>query len=261
MTDRDEAFGRRKDGTEFPLEASISKIAVTDDMIITAIIRDVTERMKRERQLQLLLGEVNHRTKNLLAVVQGIAGQMAGTDPEVFQERFRDRLSALAISQDLLVKSQWQGVEIQSLVHAQLGHFRDLIGSGITLKGPALQLAATAAQSLGMVLHELATNASKYGALSNAAGKVAIGWDLKNAEEPAERFTLSWVESGGPPVESPRQLGFGTFVIETMPKMQLDANVEIKYLPSGLQWHLECPAVLILGGGKPLLRENKTDAT
>jgi PAS domain S-box-containing protein len=211
---------------------------------------DYLQRKRSEAWEKTLLKEIQHRTKNLLAVVQGIASQMVETDPKRFRERFRDRLAALARSQDLLFKSQWQGVEMSSLIQGQLGHLGELVGRRVMLTGPVLRLTAAAAQPLGMVLHELATNASKYGALSSGSGQIAIAWDLTRTGLSDERFTLSWVESGGPPVEIPHRHGFGTFVIEEMPTFQLDADVDLSYLPSGLKWQLDCPAAGVLSSGQ-----------
>jgi PAS domain S-box-containing protein len=207
---------------------------------------DYLQRKRSEALEKTLIKELQHRTKNLLAVVQGIAAGMPKVDPEGFQDRFRDRLAALATSQDLLVKSQWQGVEIGSLIRGQLGHLIELIGRRITLTGPALRLSAAAAQAIGMVVHELATNASKYGSLSNGTGQVSIDWNLTKIDSDEDGFALSWVESGGPPVESSGSRGFGTFVIEEMPEFQLDADVEMDIQPSGMKWRLSCLAASVL---------------
>jgi PAS domain S-box-containing protein len=207
---------------------------------------DYLQRKRSEALEKTLIKELQHRTKNLLAVVQAIAAGMPRIDPEDFQERFRDRLAALATSQDLLVKSQWQGVEIGSLIRGQLGHLTELIGCRIALTGPALRLSAAAAQAIGMVVHELATNASKYGSLSNGAGHVSIDWDLTKIGSDGDGFVLSWVESGGPPVKRSGSRGFGTFVIEEMPEFQLDADVDVDIQPSGLKWRLSCAAASVL---------------
>jgi PAS domain S-box-containing protein len=207
---------------------------------------DYLQRKRSETLEKTLIKELQHRTKNLLAVVQGIAARMPKIDPEEFHVRFRDRLAALATSQDLLVKSQWQGVEIGSLIRGQLGHLTELIGYRIALTGPALRLSAAAAQAIGMVVHELATNASKYGSLSNGAGQVSIDWDLTKIGSDEDGFALSWVESGGPPVRHSGSRGFGTFVIEEMPEFQLDADVDVDIQPSGLKWRLHCPPASVL---------------
>jgi len=181
--------------------------------------------------------------------VQAIASQTAAGDPAEFVHHFSERIRALAASQDLLVKSQWQGISIEELVKSQLAHFRDILGGRIELKGPPVRIAAPAAQSIGMALHELATNAGKYGALSTSEGRIAIGWSLNNGPSSKLRFNLRWTESGGPAVSVPRRRGFGSIVVETMPRMELDAEAELQYAPEGLRWHLDCPAETVLEAG------------
>ena len=139
--------------------------------------RDVTERKRAEDQVRLLLREMNHRSKNMLSLVQVVARQTSTSDPENFLERFSDRIQALATSQDLLARTNWEGVETDDLVRGQLAHFSDVLGSRIRCNGPKLRLNGAAAQAIGMALHELATNAGKYGALSTDAGHVDIDWD------------------------------------------------------------------------------------
>jgi hypothetical protein len=125
-----------------------------------ALVTDMSERKRQEEQVSLLMREVNHRAKNMLALVQ-IARQTIASNPEDFVERFGNRVSALAVSQDLLVKSEWRGADLHELVRSQLAHFSDLIGSRIEPMGPSLFISASAAQTIGMALHELATNAGK----------------------------------------------------------------------------------------------------
>src|SRR5258706_15581649 len=120
--------------------------------------------------------EINHRAKNMLSVVDAIAHQTATRNPEDFVERFSDRVQALSANQDLLVRNEWKGVDIADLVRAQLAHFADLIGSRIAVHGPKLRLNAASAQAIGLALHELATNAGKYGALSTDRGRVDLRW-------------------------------------------------------------------------------------
>jgi two-component sensor histidine kinase len=114
--------------------------------------------------VHLLIREVNHRAKNMLSVVDSIAHQTATKNPEDFIERFSERIQALSANQDLLVRNEWNGVEIEDLVRAQLAHLAGLIGSRIVVQGPKLRLKAASAQAIGLALHELATNAGKYGA-------------------------------------------------------------------------------------------------
>jgi two-component sensor histidine kinase len=181
--------------------------------------------------------EVNHRAKNMLSVVDAIAHQTATRNPEGFIDRFSERIQALSANQDLLVRNEWNGVEIEDLVRAQLAHFADLIGSGISVRGPKLRFTAASAQAIGLALHELATNAGKYGALSTDRGDIYISWGTID-----DTFTMSWTERDGPPVSAPKRRGFGTIVMETMAERSVDGTVDLDYAPSGLTWRLTCRA-------------------
>jgi PAS domain S-box-containing protein len=204
-------------------------------------IADITERKEREGKVHLLTREVSHRAKNILSVVHAIARQTATRKPEDFIERFSERIQALAANQDLLVRNEWNGVDVEDLVCAQLAHFADLIGSRIVVQGPKLRLKAAFAQVIGLALHELATNAGKYGALSADTGRVDVSWGTDN-----DRLTMSWTEREGPPVSAPKQRGFGTEVMEAMTKYSVDGAVDLEYAPSGLSWRLICPVASAL---------------
>ena len=208
--------------------------------------RDITERKRAEEHAQMLMREVNHRAKNLLAVVQAIARMTAGkSEPRLFAERFGERLASLAASHDLVVKSEWRGVDIGDLVRSQLGHFQDLIGRRIVLDGPPLQITPPAAQAIGMAVHELATNASKYGALSNAEGNVRIAWALDSKAAPPQ-FAMTWSEQGGPPSSEPTRHGFGHSVIVGMAERSLDAKVSLSLARTGVVWRLQGAAESIV---------------
>ena len=201
------------------------------------ILQDVTERKVREEREYLLMREVNHRAKNMLSVVEAIARQTATRNPEDFVERFSERIQALSANQELLVRNEWRGVDIEELVRAQLSHFADLIGSRIVVNGPKLRLKPASAQAIGLAVHELATNAGKYGALSTDKGRVDVFWATDG-----HALTMSWTEREGPPVSAPKRHGFGTTVMERMAEASLGGTVGLDYAPSGLTWHLTCPA-------------------
>jgi PAS domain S-box-containing protein len=205
--------------------------------LFVTVAQDVTERKAHEEQIQLLMREVNHRAKNMLSLVQAIARQTAATEPDDFIRRFTERIQALAANQDLLVRNEWRGVDVDDLVRAQLAHFADLVGSRIALHGPKLRLNAAAAQAIGLALHELATNAGKYGALSLGTGWVAVEWQLDDGD-----FAISWTERGGPLVSPPERRGFGSTVIASMAKLSVGGEVELDYARAGLTWRLTCPA-------------------
>jgi two-component sensor histidine kinase len=193
------------------------------------------ERKKREER-EFHIREINHRAKNMLSIVDAIAHQTATRNPENFIERFSERIRALSANQDLLIRSEWNGVEIADLVRAQLTLFADLIGSRIAVQGPKVRLRTASAQAIGLALHELATNAGKYGAFSTDTGRVDVNWRTDG-----DTFNLSWTEHDGPPVSAPERRGFGTILMETMADF-VDGAVDLDYAPSGLTWRLTCPA-------------------
>jgi PAS domain S-box-containing protein len=207
----------------------------TASMVGTAY--DITEHKQREEREHLLMREASHRARNMLSVVDAIAQQTVTRNPEGFIERFSERIQSLAANQDLLVRSEWKGVEIEDLARAQLAPFADLLGSRIAMRGPKLRLNAASAQAIGLALHELATNAGKYGALSNT-GRVDVCWGTDG-----NTFTMSWTERDGPPVSVPQQRGFGTVVMKEMAERSVNGTVDLEYAPSGVTWRLTCPAV------------------
>jgi two-component sensor histidine kinase len=210
------------------------------------VLMDITERKRAEARDQILTAEVNHRAKNLLAVVQAVARQTASSDdPKEFAQNFNDRLAGLAASQDLLVQSHWQGVDTAELVRSQLSHFAGLIGQRILLHGPPAQLKASAAQTLGMAIHELATNASKHGALSSPTGTVQVSWGIEEQNH-QPRFTMQWVEAHGPPIKEPERRGFGHSILVDMAEYSLEATVTLSYPPTGLVWQLSAPMSEVL---------------
>jgi len=208
---------------------------------LAGTVADITERKEREEKEHLLMREINHRAKNMLSVVDAIAHQTIAKNPDDFIERFSERIQALSANQDLLVRNEWNGVEIRDLVHAQLAHFAGLIGSRIAVHGPELRLNAASAQAIGLALHELATNAGKYGALSTDTGRVDVRWGTEG-----DTLTMSWTESRGPPVSAPKRRGFGTIVMETMAERSVGGTVDLDYAPSGLTWRLTCPATNVV---------------
>ena len=201
---------------------------------------DITERKHAEDHAKLMMAEVNHRARNLLGVVQAVARQTARRgDPASFVERLSERIGSLAASHDLMAQNQWQGVGMAELARAQLAHFKDLIGTRVLLDGPPARLTVAAAQGIGMALHELATNAAKYGALSNGEGIVRLSWRMSFSDHPA--FSVEWSEESGPPVIAPTRGGFGQVVIGRMAETSVDGTAQIDFRESGLLWRLEAP--------------------
>ena len=249
----EDAVLRHKDGRL--IEVSVSVAPMYDEggslVGISAIISDIVERRSRERHIEFLMREVSHRSKNLLAVVQAIAGQTARNSPslEEFQARFSQRIAAMARSQDLLVGSNWTGATVADLVRTQLAPFAEAASSRIEVAGPRLELKPSAVLSITLALHELATNAAKYGALSVPDGRVAIGWEVGGSETGQARFRMSWRERDGPPVTQPAKKGFGHTVIAEMVASSLHGRVTLDYASDGLLWALDTPTSGVLGDG------------
>jgi PAS domain S-box-containing protein len=234
---------RTKDGRERRWSFVTSPQATQSDgrRLFVCVAQDVTDQKAHEEQIHLLMQEINHRARNLLSLVQAIARQTATRDPENFIERFTERIQALAANQDLLVRNEWQGVNLEDLVRTQLAHFIDLVGSRITVHGSPVRLNAAAAQAIGLALHELATNAGKYGALSVETGRVDVGWRLDG-----NMFAMSWTECNGPPVFPPKRRGFGSRVVDPMVRQTVNGEVHLDFIPAGVAWNLTCPAANVL---------------
>jgi PAS domain S-box-containing protein len=203
-----------------------------------AIARDVTERHAYEERQRLLINELNHRVKNTLALVQGIALQsFRGRDAGEGQEVFQARLTALADAHDLLTRTHWAGATLAAVAADATRALGGLGGERISIAGPEVTLGPKAAVSFVLALHELGTNAAKYGALSTPTGRIAIAW----AQSPAGRLTLEWRESGGPLVAPPKRRGFGLRMIERALAADLDGKVAIHFSPEGLICTLDAP--------------------
>jgi PAS domain S-box-containing protein len=233
---------RRADGTTFPVDIMLNPLRHLVEPMVLAIVRDTTERQAAEEQKQVLMRETSHRAKNVLSVVQAIAHQTDAKSHQEFIARFDERIQSLSASLNLLVKGEWRDVSLVELVRAQLNQFGDFVGDRITVRGPDLRIRAAAAQTIGMALHELATNAAKYGAFSTEKGCVEIVWGLDRDGAGEQRFTMEWRETGGPAVGQPTRRGFGWNVLCQMTKMSLEADVMLEYVSTGLVWHVECSA-------------------
>jgi PAS domain S-box-containing protein len=235
-------WAQRADGSEFPVDIMLSPIKIEQRRVVLAAVRDITERKRAEAHVQLLVREVDHRAKNILSVVQAIAQRTVASSYQEFISQFSERIRGLSVSHDLLIRNEWQNVSLAELVRSQLAPFGDLLESRIAVRGPDLRITAAAAQAIGMALHELATNAAKYGALSTNTGHVSIVWRLERDGAGGHCFTMEWSENGGPAVVAPTRRGFGWSVLCQLTKMSLGADVTLEYAPTGVVWRLECPA-------------------
>jgi PAS domain S-box-containing protein len=215
---------------------------------MTGTARDITERKRWEEHIQLLMREVTHRSKNLLAVIQAMARQtkLASRDVNDFEVRFSGRLQALAASHDLLVQRDWHGVSIAELVKSQLGHYLDQHASQIEMQGQGLIVTPEAAQNIGLAVHELSTNAAKYGALSVPEGRVEVRWARTGNGSEDARLRMSWTEKGGPEVRLPSHKGFGQVVTEQLTARALQGKAHLMFDRGGVSWTLDIPASHIL---------------
>jgi PAS domain S-box-containing protein len=199
---------------------------------------DITERRRAEEHRLLLVNELNHRVKNTLAVVQGLARQTfrEAADVKTAVARFEERLTALSRAHNLLTDENWASAGLYEVVRDQLGG--DRLAGRISLAGPQVLLSPQVAVSLALVLHELATNATKYGALSNDTGRVQVSW----VPDPARGMVaLRWVETGGPAVHAPRRRGFGSRLIERALASEVGGRVALQFLPEGVVCEIEAP--------------------
>jgi PAS domain S-box-containing protein len=208
---------------------------------------DMTERKESEAHLRLLLRELTHRSKNLLAVIQAMARQTArhAGSVEGFLSQFGARLQALAASHDLLVRESWYGASVDELVRSHLAMYLDRDEEQVSIDGPAVALRPEAAQALGLALHELANNAAKFGALSVPNGRLSISWGRRERDG-EQALELDWREQFGPRVKPRRKRGFGSMVIERNLMHALDAEVDLDFDPDGLRCHVVIPASQIL---------------
>jgi PAS domain S-box-containing protein len=228
-----ETLRRHKDGRLIPVGVSAAPIFDAEGRVsgVAAVHRDMTENRENKEHLAFTLRELSHRTKNLLAVVQGLSHMIARRSDgiEDFEARFSGCIQAIACAHDLLVQHDWQGATLEELLRAHLAAFGGVDGSRIATQGPEVYLRPPAMQSLGLILHELATNATKHGALSAPAGSVAIEW-TRDAQRNGARLT--WRERGGPLVEPPRRKGFGRVVFERI-GASLDGDIALDFCPEG----------------------------
>jgi PAS domain S-box-containing protein len=226
--------------------ARVSSTAVRDVngefLYAVRVIEDITERKQAQRRQKLLVDELNHRVKNTLTTVQALAYQTfrQALPPEVARERFEARLLALSRTHNLLHESHWQGAPLKDVLLLEIEPFIAENPERLSAHGPALHLPARMAVVLGMVFHELATNAAKYGALSTGSGSVEVTW-LVQLQAPSKMLHLKWVERNGPVVSDPKRTGFGSRLIESAARRELNGRASLKYAETGVIFELEVP--------------------
>jgi PAS domain S-box-containing protein len=220
--------GLRANGEEFPIEASISQVEIGDDRLATVILRDITERKAMEEARNLLAREVDHRAKNALAVVQAVVSLTRATTTESFIDAVKGRVSSLGRSHALLARNRWEGAELTQLIVDECAAYQR--PGQIHIDCPTIVLTPDSVQPVGLLIHELATNAVKYGALSSEAGSVQMTARVR----PRAGVELVWREIGGPPVAPPTVRGFGSTLIAEVVTRQMSGTLDIAWNPTGL---------------------------
>jgi two-component sensor histidine kinase len=204
---------------------------------------DITEARRASEHRELLLDELNHRVKNTLAVVQSIAmhTQRSVESQERFSEVFAGRLQALARAHDLLTAEKWDGTWLADVVRTALSPYCGGRAEApqVSVEGPGVRLAPMVAVSLSMAFHELATNAAKYGALSNDSGRLQVAWRSEGSSPPV--ILLEWIERDGPVVVAPRRRGFGSRLIERNVPIELGGRACLEFAPAGVHCRLWLP--------------------
>ena len=235
--------------TEF-YEWRIDRIQLAEDRYgVVCYFRDISAHVAARDRLKLLIEELNHRVKNTLAAVQSIAVQTLRNASTTAEGRrmLEARILALASAHDVLTQGHWEGADIYDVLQGSLAAYRT---NGqdwrLNIQGPNIHLLPRAALALSLALHELATNAAKYGALSNGTGRVDVVWKISDTEP--SRFCLTWAESGGPPVKVPRRRGFGSRLIERGLARDLDGDIRLEFAPGGVICTIAVPMDAISSG-------------
>lgn len=208
--------------------------------VIAAVV-DISERKRAEQQQQVLLHELQHRVKNILATISSLATRMLKSSASLseFSEAFRARLMAMSSMHDLLSQRQWRGADLRTMIVDTVSPYAGARERDIELRGPEVLLRPERAAALGMVLHELATNAAKYGALATPEGHLTVSWTTEKTA--GERLQITWVEQAGGPITRPDHEGFGSNFIRRGVEYELDGTVELEFAPAGLRCTISIP--------------------
>ncbi len=207
------------------------------------IFQDITEQKHAEEQQRFFLDELNHRVKNTLTTVQSIASQTLRTTetPAQFKDAFEGRLLALSKTHNLLTRKSWREAELRDVAEQELAPYRKQGDERVTLNGPNVRLPARYAINLGLVLHELVTNAAKYGALSTNTGRLEMSWTIVESEDRPDQLRIHWVESGGPPVAPPKRQGFGSRLIRRSIEGELGGYMVLNFAEGGVAYDISVP--------------------
>jgi PAS domain S-box-containing protein len=227
--------------TEF-YEWQVHRVPLQDGYGVVCYFRDISQHVRIRERLRLMVNELNHRVKNTLATIQAIVAQTLrhATSTAAARRDLESRLIALARAHDILTNEHWEGANLVEVVNGAVSAYAiDPAAARFHIEGSQVKLSPKAALALSMALHELATNASKYGALSNEDGRVRINWAIDG--EVSKRFRFRWVESGGPIVVKPQRRGFGSRLIEQGLTQDIRGSVELAFPPEGLTCLIDAP--------------------
>ena len=252
--DSPEIHCRREDGSEYWATLFVNPVEDEQGEVVQHFISlvETTRYKTAERHAAILIDELNHRVKNTLATVQSIVAQAlrGNNDPGIIRESIETRIAALSRSHDLLGREKWDGAGLRDLIDEALAPFSAAEGMSerFTIAGDNIRLSPKATLALGIAFNELATNAVKYGALSNAAGRISIGWTLE-PRPGGQWLCVCWSEKDGPSVTPPTRKGFGSRVLEQGLAHELDAKVRLDYRPDGVRCTIDVPAARALLDG------------
>jgi PAS domain S-box-containing protein len=238
-----ETVRRRKDGSLIDVSLTISPVKNAEGKIVGAskIARDITGRKRAEAREKMLMGELDHRVKNVLARVAMVmmSSRHASSSIDEFTQSLGGRINAMAAAHALLSKGRWHGVGLDGLVRNQLAPYAS--GANITISGTDVMLSPVATQAVAMVLHELVTNAAKYGALSVPTGQVLVNWERRANGDDAANLVFVWRELGGPPTAAEVQSGYGTRLIRELVPYDLGGTVDLQFAATGVSCKIEFP--------------------
>jgi len=228
-----ETVRQRKHGSSIDVSLTVSPIRNTQGKVVGAskIVRDISGRKRNESQIALLAREAEHRTKNILAIVQAAVRLTRAESAETFKKLIEGRIQALANVHTLVSASGWSGAEIHTLISQELSPYRSEQEKRVVIRGPSVLLEPSAAETMAVAIHELSTNSAKYGALSVAEGSVSVEWSCPSGGP----LTLRWIEANGPEVKSPTREGFGTHVVKKLVGAQPDGAIRFDWRPEGLR--------------------------
>jgi PAS domain S-box-containing protein len=230
----------RRNGSTFPMELTVSEVAVAGRRMFVGVVHDITNRARNAERQAILMAELDHRVKNVLARVAMLAAstRKASTSTDKYVRSLSGRIHSMAAAHSMLSQSGWKNVELGALVRNQLAPYAT--GSNVRIKGENIILGAAETEAVAMVLHELVTNAAKYGSLSVPDGRVCITWERVNLGA-GTKLLFEWRELGGPPVHPEAPSGYGTSLIRSLIPHELGGKVDLTFTPDGVSCKIEIP--------------------